>query len=288
MASDDAYPQAETLRVDANGLNVHCLASGEDGSPVLLLHGGGLDSAGFTYRHTIGPLSKEHRVFAPDWPGYGQSDRPDVEYTVPFYVGFLERLVAALGLERTSLVGLSMGGAAALGFALRAPERVEKLVLVDSYGLGGEVPWGRLGYLMVHAPLLGELSYALLRRSRAMVRWSLYSLVNDRRVVTEGMVDEVGQLLADPKAGHAWSSFQKSEVGWGGLRTDFSDRLGRLSVPTLLVHGANDRAVPLAWARRAQERIPDCRLEVFPDCGHMPPRERPEDFARTVGRFLAR
>ena len=285
MASKDR--QAETLRVDVNGLRIHCVAAG-DGPPVLLLHGGGLDSGQFTYRYTLGPLAKVQRVYVPDWPGYGHSDKPDVEYTLPFYVDFLGRLVDALGLDRTSLVGLSMGGAAALGFALRAPERVEKLVLVDSYGLGADVPWGRLGYLMVHAPLLNELTYALLRRSRAVIRWTLYGLVYDRQVVTESMVDEVTSLLADPRAGHAWASFQKSEVEWGGLRTDFSNRLGGLSVPTLLVHGARDTAVPLAWARRARERIPHSELEVFPDCGHMPPRERPEECARVVGRFLAR
>lgn len=288
MTSDNRHHSGATFWVDVNGLRVHCLAGGGDGSPVLLLHGGGIDSADFTYRFTIGPLSQEHRVLAPDWPGYGRSDKPELEYTVTFYVDFLGRLIDALGLARTSLVGLSMGGAAALGFALRAPQRVEKLVLVDSYGLGSEVPWGRLGYLMVRTPLLDRLTYALLRRSQTMIRWSLYSLVHNRRVVTEAMVEETGQLLGDSKAGHAWNSFQKSEVGWRGLRTDFSGQLDRLSVPTLLVHGAHDSAVPLAWAQRAQERIPDCELEVFPDCGHMPPRERPEEFARVVGRFLAR
>ena len=121
-----------------------------------------------------------------------------------------------------------------------------------------------------------------------MIRWSLYGLVHDRRAVTEGMVEETNQLIDDSRAGYAWNSFQKSEVGWSGLRTDFSGQLGGLSVPTLLVHGAHDRAVPLDWAQRAQERIPNCELEVFPDCGHMPPRERPEEFARVVGRFLAR
>jgi pimeloyl-ACP methyl ester carboxylesterase len=286
MTSDEKDRPTETLWVDVNGLRIHCVAAG-DGPPVLLLHGGGLDSGQFTYRYTIGPLSEGHRAFAPDWPGYGQSDKPDVEYTVPFYVDFLGTLVDALGLERISLVGLSMGGAAALGFALRAPERVEKLVLVDSYGLGGDVPWGRVGYLMVHAPLLSQLTYALLRRSHAMVRWSLYGLVHDRKVVTERMVEEVAQLLGDPRAGYAWASFQRGEVRWGGLHTDFSNRLGGLSVPTLLVHGAHDDAVPLAWARRAKERIPQSHLEVFPDCGHMPPRERPEEFARVVDRFLA-
>ena len=147
--------RAETLWVDVNGPRIHCVAAG-NGPPVLLLHGGSLDSGQFTYRYTIGPLAQEHRVFAPDWPGYGQSGKPDVEYTMPFYVDFLRRFVDALGLERTSLIGLSMGGATSLGFALRAPERVEKLVLVDSYGLGDKVPWGRVGYLMVHAPLLNQ------------------------------------------------------------------------------------------------------------------------------------
>jgi pimeloyl-ACP methyl ester carboxylesterase len=205
-----------------------------------------------------------------------------------FYVDFLERLMDALDLERASLVGLSMGGGAALGFALRSPQRVEKLVLVDSYGLGSNVPWGRLGYLFVRAPLLNELTYALLRRSRTMIRWSLYGLVYDRQRVTEAMVEETGRLLEDPRAGRAWSSFQKQEVGWGGLRTDFSDRLKGLVMPTLVVHGAQDRAVPVAWARRAQERIPDCELRVFCECGHLPPREQPEEFAWVVKRFLAR
>ena len=121
-----------------------------------------------------------------------------------------------------------------------------------------------------------------------MVRWSLYGLVHDRRTVTEGMVEETARLLEDPKVGRAWSSFQKNEVGWSGLRTDFSDRLGALKVPTLLLHGANDPTVPLAWARRAQERIHDCELRVFPECGHLPPREQPEEFARVVRRFLVR
>jgi pimeloyl-ACP methyl ester carboxylesterase len=288
MASDGDGLGTLTRWVDVNGIRVSCLTAGEAGSPVVLLHGGGIDSASFTYGHIIRPLSDGGRVFAPDWPGYGHSDKPNLGYTMRFYVDFLGRLMDALDLERASLVGISMGGGAALGFALRSPQRVEKLVLVDSYGLGSEVPWGRLGYLMVQAPLVDKLTYTLLRRSHTMVRWSLYGLVHDRRTVTEGMVEQTARLLEDPKAGLAWASFQKNEVGWSGLRTDFSDELGALAMPTLLVHGADDRAVPLAWARKAQGRIPDCELRVFPECGHLPPREQPEEFARVVRRFLSR
>jgi pimeloyl-ACP methyl ester carboxylesterase len=277
-----------TRWVEVNGLRVHCLTAGGGGSPVVLLHGGGIDSASFTYSNIIGTLVEGHRVFALDWPGYGHSDKPDLDYTMGFYIDFLGHLMDTLGLRTASLVGISMGGGAALGFALRSPERVEKLVLVDSYGLGSSVPWGRLGYLLVRAPLLNELTYALLRRSRTMIRWSLYGLVYDRQKVTEEMVEETGRLLEDPRAGRAWSSFQRHEVGWCGLRTDFSDRLRGLVMPTLLVHGEHDRAVPVAWARRAQERIPDCELREFSECGHLPPREQPEEFAWVVKRFLAR
>jgi pimeloyl-ACP methyl ester carboxylesterase len=288
MASDGELG-ASTRWLDVNGLRVHCLTAGRGGSPVVLLHGGGIDSASFTYSHIIGPLADEQRrVFALDWPGYGHSDKPDLGYAMGFYVDFLGHLMDALELERASLVGISMGGGAALGFALRSPQRVAKLVLVDSYGLGSQVPWGRLGYVLVRAPLLNELTYALLRRSRTMIRWSLYGLVYNRRTVSEEMAEETGRLLDDPQAGRAWRSFQKNEVGWGGLRTDFSDQLRELLVPTLLIHGAQDRAVPIAWARRAQERIPDCEVRVFSECGHLPPREQPEEFTGVVERFLAR
>lgn len=128
---------------EVEGLRIHYFASGERReAPVLLLHGGGFDSASLSYKHAIGPISEHYRTLAPDWPGYGQSDKPKIEYTTEYYVGFLGRLMDTLGLERASLVGISMGGAISLGFTLRSPQRVEKLVLVDSHGLGGEVPGG--------------------------------------------------------------------------------------------------------------------------------------------------
>ncbi|MBV9454341.1 MAG: alpha/beta fold hydrolase [Rubrobacter sp.] len=224
-------------------------------------------------------------MFAPDWPGYGESDKPDVEHTMEFYVGFLGSLMDTLQLERVSLVGISLGGGAALGFTFCSPQRVG-LVLVDRYGLGDEVPWGRLGYLLVHAPLGDTLMYALLRRSRRMVRWSLYNLVHYRRVVTEEMVEEIYQMVNKPEAGRTFSSFQKNEVGWNGLHTSFAAWLHEIKVPVLIIHGENDGLVPVAWAHRAHERIAGSELRVLPDCGHMPTREYPEEFNRFIERFL--
>jgi pimeloyl-ACP methyl ester carboxylesterase len=194
----------------------------------------------------------------------------------------------SLGIRRAALVGLSMGGGAALSFALRSPERVEKLVLVASYGLGKDVPYGRLGYCLVHAPFATDLVYALLRRSRRALRSGLRSIVWDPRAVGDELVEEARGLLDQPASGRAFRSFRKSEVGWGGLRTDLSDRLGGVAAPTLLIHGEHDRVVPVEWARRAHELLSDSELRVLRDCGHWPPREYPDEFNRLVADFLAR
>ncbi|MDQ3286055.1 MAG: alpha/beta fold hydrolase, partial [Actinomycetota bacterium] len=111
---------------EVDGLRTHYLKAGEGNAPVLLLHGGGYDSASLSYKHAIGSISRHHQVFAPDWPGYGQSDKPEIEYSTEYYVGFLGRLMDVLGLKKANLVGISMGGAISLGFSLRSPQRVEK------------------------------------------------------------------------------------------------------------------------------------------------------------------
>jgi pimeloyl-ACP methyl ester carboxylesterase len=285
-SESDAGVREIWLEVD--GLRIRCLTAGEGGPPTLLLHGGGFDSADFSYGRVVGSLSRGRRVFAPDLPGYGGSDKPDLDYDLAYYVDFLARLMDALGLMRAALLGLSMGGGAALGLALSEPERVERLVLVDSYGLGREVPRGRLGYFLARTPLAADLIYALMRRSRRIVRWGLLSVVHDRRVVTDGLTEQARGLLNEPDSGRAFRSFRENEVRWDGLRTDFSDRLGEIIAPTLIIHGAHDPAVPVAWARRAHARLPNSELRVFDGCGHWPPRERPEEFNRVVEDFLSR
>jgi pimeloyl-ACP methyl ester carboxylesterase len=279
----------ETTWARIDGLRVRCLAAGTGRAPpLLLLHGGGFDAADFSYRYAIEPLARRRPVLAFDWPGYGGSDKPNHRYDLAYYARFLSHLMDSLGIQRAALVGTSMGGGAALSFALSSPERVEKLVLVASYGLGKDIPHGRLGYFLVHAPLAADLLYTLLRRSRRALRSGLRRMVCDPRVVSDELVDEARRLLDQPASGRAFRSFRKSEVGWSGLKTDLSDRLGKVATPTLLVHGERDRVVPVEWARRAHERLPDSELRVLLGCGHWPPRECPDEFNRAVTDFLAR
>lgn len=280
---------AETLRLEVNGHRVRCLTGGADGPAVVLLHGGGVDSASLSWRHAAGALARGRRVFAPDWPGHGGSEEPGSSFDTEARVGFVGGLMDSLGLECAALVGLSLGGAAALGFALRSPERVEKLVLVDAYGLGGRIPRGRLVWLLAHAPLAGGTLFALLRRSHALTHARLRHLLGDvPEGLTEGLHREVRRELMGPAAGRAFLSFLASEVAPDGTtRTDFSGRLSGLRVPALLVHGERDGLVPVGLSRREHGLIPGSELAVMQGCGHWTPRERPEEFERIVGGFLA-
>jgi len=266
MLQDSAVRhQCLTIR----GLRTHILGAGDDNAqPVVLLHGGGTDSARLSWDPVIPALAQGFCVFAPDLPGYGESACPNVDCTMAFYIEFLDNLLEVLDLDQVTLVGVSMGGGIALGYALEHPRRVARLVAVDSYGLQRRAPGGRWGYYLVRWDWLNRLSWVLLARSRALARASLQQLFANPRAVDEALVDAVLEEVRRPDAGHAWRSFQRSEVLPNGLRTVYLDRLSEICVPTLFIHGARDRLVPLACAQEAHRRLPGSRLVILPDCGH--------------------
>jgi pimeloyl-ACP methyl ester carboxylesterase len=202
-------------------------------------------------------------------------------------VNFLEHLLDALHLQKVSLAGISLGGGIALSFTLRFPDRVEKLVLVDSYGLLSSAPWHKLSYLLVHLPFLNALTMRLVGSSRSLIRWSLLAgLVYSPQRLSEELVDEVYRRAREAGAGKAFASFQKSEMLWNGLRNDLTGRLHEITVPTLIVQGAEDPAVPIACARRARALIKNSELYIVPQTKHWPQGEKPEEFTRVALQFL--
>jgi len=280
-----AAPKHEHYSI--SGIGIHCLTAGSGGSPLVLLHGGGLDSASLSWGPSMERLSDHHRVWAPDWPGFGESSKPVVNYTTEYFIDTLHRLLEHLGVARVSLAGLSMGGAAAIGFALRWPARVDRLVLVDSYGLGRRAPWAVLSYLMIRLPLMNEAAWWLESRSPAMLKLSLGTVSNSRLESQPALVDEVLGMMRRPAAGRAFRSWQRSELVWSGLRTDYRDRLAELKPPVLILHGRQDKLVPVSWAESAAKIIPGARLRVVDDCGHWFPRDAQDVFIEETLRFLS-
>lgn len=274
-----------------DGYRLSYRRAGTEGPPIVLLHGGGIDDASLSWRHTIDDLADDHRVYAPDWPGYGDSD-DGLEHSTEGYVAILEAFLDAIGLDEddpATLAGISMGGAAALGFALDHPERVARLVLVDSYGLGRRIPAGSLWKSLAHVPGANALGWATLGTSIEAARMGLGNVVADAGDLPSTFVEEFYDRARKPGAGRAFEAFQRVELaGDGTALTNYSDRLESLSVPTLLVHGAEDPLFPVEWSVRAAERLPNAELEVLEDCGHWPTRERPEQFNGILRAFLER
>ena len=246
----------------------------------------GVDPAALTWGHLISKFGATHRVFAPDWPGYGDSDRPEVNYSVPYYISILKEFIDALNIERPSIVGISMGGAIGLGFRLENPDRVNKLVLVDSYGLQDQAPAHKLSYLFVRIPLVYEFTWWSISRSRSMAAASLRGIFSDPDRVTDELVDLVFAELNKPKAGLPFRSFQMEEMGWNTMTTVYMDRLDEIRIPTLVVHGADDNLVPLKDAEEAHSRIRGSQFSILPDAGHWPQREKPGEFFELVSAFL--
>ncbi|KPL83972.1 hypothetical protein SE15_01860 [Thermanaerothrix daxensis] len=273
--------------VEVEGLPIHTLRAGSGKDTILLLHGGGTDSAWLSWQPILLDLAERHHVLAPDLPGYGESARPDIPYTMEFYINFVAKLLDALGLERASLVGISMGGGIAIGLTLAHPERVQRLVPVDSYGLQRQAPGHRWSYWFVRLETLNRFTWWLMARSRFLVRVSLQQIFYDPHKIDHALLEAVLQEVRKPHAGRAFRSFQRHEVLKTGLRTVYLERLGEISVPTLFIHGEHDPLVPLAAAREAHQRLPGSRLAIIPRCGHWPQREEPVTFCRVLGMFLA-
>src|SRR2546425_7438444 len=151
--------------VDIGALRVHHMHGGR-GTAVVFVHG--LGSSGYMeWRHTLESIAARHRVFAPDLPGYGRTDKPRARYTIPYFARFISRYMEDRGLRSAALVGTSLGGRIALEVALEQPRLVRKLVLVNTLGLGR--PHVRVAYGLVTLPRVGE---AVMRFTRDALTWA--------------------------------------------------------------------------------------------------------------------
>ena len=112
------------------------------------------------------------------------------------------------------------------------------------------------------------------------------AFANQKQVLSQEVLDEILRLARRAGAGAAFRQLQRSEYQWRGLRTNYLHRLSEVRVPTLLVHGIADKVVPVSWAERAHKLMRNSRIEIIPECGHLPPVEQPDLFNRIVRRFL--
>ena len=271
-----------------DGVEIHTLVGGGESDPaVVLLHGGGTDHASLSWREAIPVLlANGYRINAPSYPGYGDSPPDGRLSTMEHLQAILAGLMDSWGLEQAALVGISMGGGITLGYTLAHPERVSRLVLIGAYGIQDRAPYHLLSYFLVHTPGLMDGMWGMMRGWRWAAKYSLASILHNPARRTEAMVDEVFAAMQNIRSQQAFGQFQKDELLWGGVKTNFTDRLNEIRQPVLLVHGSRDSGVPLKYARRAAGRLPNGRLEVFEGAGHWTQRDEPERFHQLLIDFL--
>jgi pimeloyl-ACP methyl ester carboxylesterase len=253
---------------------IHYLHRGA-GEPLILIHGGGVWL--YSFRCIIGPLSGCYSVYALDMPGYGFTES---EKDTPMNNETMTRAIKAfmdgMGLPKTSLLGHSWGGGWALEFAETYPERVNKIILIDSSGL--DVPdvfeWEILKLPVIGSFLFGKMTPGIIRKS-------LIKSFFQRALVDDDMVHEVFLNLRSPENRKAQARCARN-LSW--KKTE--ERLHTITSPVLLIWGDADRYLPVSLTRRFQEHIKDIRIEIIRQCGHSPHEEAPETVFRLIAGFL--
>ena len=276
--------EIELREIVIHGQKLAYRSAGE-GEVVLLIHG--MAGSATTWKAVMPALSQSFTTIAPDLLGHGRSENPAGDYSLGAFASTLRDLLIALGHERATVVGQSLGGGIAMQFAYQYPERCERLVLVGSGGLGREVN-----------PLLRLLS---LPGSAAVLRLACAPRVRDA-------IGEVGRLagrvgfepapvvaelfrsyasLSNDEARTAFLCTLRGVIDRSGQRVSARNRLHLTEeMPSLIIWGDADPIIPVEHAMAAHEAMPGSRLVIFEGVGHYPHCEAPERFVEVLTEFI--
>lgn len=268
--------------MQVKGRPVNVIDVGE-GPAVVLLHG--LSGCWQNWLESILPLAADHRVIAIDLPGFGESPMPDATISVSGYARIVAELLEALGVERATIVGNSMGGFVGCEMAIRFPARVERLVLVAAAGLSlRHMRHERKRGLRARAENLSFFALGRLARhtdivvrSRRLRRGLLLLVVAHPERLPGPLILEQAHGAGKPGFDAALDAMTAYPI---------RDRLGEIGCPTLIVWGGEDRLVPVRDASEFEWLIPDARRLIYADTGHMVMLERPERFNADLRAFI--
>jgi len=274
--------KSRTARIHGHDVSYRMAGSGPT---VVLVHG--IAGSSTTWRAVMPALAERYTVIAPDLMGHGQSAKPRGDYSLGAYASGIRDLLAVLGQERATVVGHSLGGGVAMQFAYQFPERVQRLVLVASGGLGKEVS------VILKAVTLPGAEYVLPlllhRRIREAGEWpaGLARRIGWRPNDTLAEVWRSYTTLTERHGQQAFIHTVRAVIDVAGQRVSAHDRLYLAqALPTLIVWGDRDRIIPVAHAYRAAQAMPGARLEVLPGAGHFLPWKDADRFLSVLDDFL--
>jgi len=263
--------------IQAHGIGTNYLEVGSGDNNVVFVHGSGPGVTAYAnWRLTLPAIAEHVHAYAPDMVGFGFSDRPDgITYSVQTWADQVIGLLDALGIERTSLVGNSFGGAIALRVATQHRHRVNRLVLMGSIGVpfpiteGLDRVWGYQPSFENMRSILDIFAY-----SRDLVNDELAE-VRYRASIQPGFQESFGSMFPAPRQ------------GWVDSMVIPDDELRALPHETLIIHGRDDKVIPLSNSLRLLELIEKSQLHIYGRCGHWTQIEWADDFNDSLVKFLA-
>jgi pimeloyl-ACP methyl ester carboxylesterase len=275
-------PQIEELPVHGHRV---CFRTCGEGPVIVLLHG--VTGSSRQWLPVMELLEEDFTVVAPDLVGHGESAKPRGDYSLGAYASGVRDLLIALGHERATIVGHSLGGGIAMQFAYQFPERTERLVLVSSGGLGEEV------HLLLRAATLPGSEFVLPLISSGWIRGAGEAVGRVLKTLRLDPGPDIAELargaasLSTPEARGAFVHTLRAVIDPMGQRVDATDRLYLAeAMPSLIVWGERDPIIPVKHAHHAHRNMPGSRLELFEGVGHFPQLEEQVRFARTLGEFI--
>ena len=257
--------------VEVFGQKIHYLEAGS-GPAVILLHGLGGDSSNWAFTTPV--LASKFHVYVPDQVGFGASDKPLIDYRVGTLVDFLNAFCKKLSIEKATLVGNSLGGWTAMDFTLAHPEKVDKLVLVDS-----------AGYSLEHSgPRPPREALAVLNPATvAQAKLVMSTILANKTMVTDALAERFFADHMRKGDGYTIDRFIDSI-----LRSEdvVDGKLGAIKTPTLIVWGVQDGLVPLAAGKSLAQDIAGSELVTLDGCGHVPQIECAMKFNAALLKFM--
>jgi pimeloyl-ACP methyl ester carboxylesterase len=274
-----APPPSVFMKVE--GMNVHLRDEGprDDSRPIVLLHG--TSSSLHTWEGWVQTLKDQRRVIRFDLPGFGLTGpSPDNVYTIKSYVRFLTAVLDKLGVQHCVLVGNSFGGHVSWVTVLEHPDRVEKLILVDSSGYRLQSTSVPIGFRIAQIPVLNRLAANML--PRRLIESSLKNVYGDPSKVTPPLIDLYFDMaLREGNRRALVERFKQAPID------EMAHRIPEVKVPTLILWGGRDRLIPPDIAERFHREIAGSQLIIFNDLGHVPQEEDPARTVAVARQFLS-